>query len=234
MKPKYAIPYAGPPIFLHESLIHVNDPETGMFATPDEALNAWNEEGIDSTQVKIMSPSDEISVEGDITKNNEPVFSDNKMEIIQKLSEEVKDDLKRRWNEEGTASKNLNNQIVDYFNKIISENPTARERIDIKVQFVAEGKNGGEFVLDFSKDKENGPYAKEGTIDDWNYYMRLPAHLIEKAVNNKLLWETLFLSCRWKANRKPDQWNEHLMNLFYDPDPKRIGNIYKIYDKMFK
>ena len=234
VKPKYAIPYAGPPIFLHESLIHVNDPETGMFATPDEALNAWNEEGIDSTQVKIMSPSDEITVEGDITKNNEPVFSDNKMEIIQRLSEEVKDDLKRRWNEEGTASKNLNNQIVDYFNKIISENPTARERIDIKVQFVAEGKNGGEFVLDFSKDKENGPYAKEGTIDDWNYYMRLPAHLIEKAVNNKLLWETLFLSCRWKANRKPDQWNEHLMNLFYDPDPKRIGNIYKIYDKMFK
>ena len=91
---------------------------------------------------------------------------------------------------------------------------------------MAEGKNGGEFVLDFSKDKENGPYAKEGTIDDWNYYMRLPAHLIEKAVNNKLLWETLFLSCRWKANRKPDQWNEHLMNLFYDPDPKRIENIY--------
>ena len=124
--------------------------------------------------------------------------------------------------------------IQDYFDKIISENPIARERIDIKVQFVAEGKNGGEFVLDFSKDKDHGPYAKEGTIDDWNYYMRLPAHLIEKAVNNKLLWETLFLSCRWKANRKPDQWNEHLMNLFYDPDPKRIGNIYKIYDKMFK
>ena len=93
VKPKYAIPYAGPPIFLHESLIHVNDPETGMFATPDEALNAWNEEGIDSTQVKIMSPSDEITVEGNITKNNEPVFSNNKMEIIQKLSEEVKDDL---------------------------------------------------------------------------------------------------------------------------------------------
>ena len=28
-----------------------------------------------------------------------------------------------------------------------------------------------DFILDFSKDKENGPYAKEGTIDDWNYYM---------------------------------------------------------------
>ena len=93
--------------------------------------------------------------------------------------------------------------------------------------------NAIEFVLDFSKDRENGPYVKEGRINDWNYYMKIPAHLVQKAVNNELLWETLFLSCRWVADRKPDEWNEHLMNLFYDPDPKRIQNIYKIYDKMF-
>ena len=185
------------------------------------------------TEIILMAPSDEISINGEHTKNGQPVFSHEKMEISHQLAEQVENDLNQRWNDEGTASKNLNYNIIDYFNKIISENPIARRHIDIKVQFIADGKNGGDFVLDFSKDRENGPYVKEGRINDWNYYMKIPAHLVQKAVNNELLWETLFLSCRWVADRKPDEWNEHLMNLFYDPDPKRIQNIYKIYDKMF-
>ena len=232
VQPKYAIPYAGPPIFLDKSLLDVNDPNSGMFAVPDEAKKVWEKEGNNNTKIRIMAPTDEISVNGELTHNEQPVFAHEKMDIVHKLSEEVEYDIKRRYEFEGTASRNLNNNIIDYFNKIISENPIARRRIDMKIQFIAEGKNGGDFVLDFSKDKENGPYAKEGIIDDWSYFMKLPAHLIQKVVNNELLWETLFLSCRWTADRRPDKWNEHLMNLFYDPDPRRIQNIYKIYDKM--
>jgi len=152
--------------------------------------------------------------------------------VAYQLADEVEDDLNRRWQEEGEASVKLPAQIIDYFNSIISENPVARKHIDMKVQLVAEGKNGGEFVLNMITDKETGPYAKEGSIDDWNYFMKIPAHLVQKAVNNELLWETLFLSCRWEADRRPDQWNEHFINLLYDPNPKRIENIYKIYDKM--
>ena len=233
VKPKYAIPYAGPPFFLHKPLIDANDPNTGMFASPDEAKKAWDEDSESGTEIILMAPSDEISINGEHTKNGQPVFSHEKMEISHQLAEQVENDLNQRWNDEGTASKNLNYNIIDYFNKIISENPIARRRIDIKVQFIADGKNGGDFVLDFSKDRENGPHVKEGRINDWNYYMKLPAQLVQKAVNNELLWETIFLSCRWVADRKSDNWNEHLMNLFYDPDPKRIQNIYKIYDNMF-
>ena len=88
-----------------------------------------------------------------------------------------------------------------------------------------------QFVFDMTKERNYGSYVKEGTIEDWNYFMKIPAHLIQKAVNKKLLWETLFLSCRWEGERKPDQWNEHFINLLYDPDPQRIKNIYAIYDK---
>jgi len=102
----------------------------------------------------------------------------------------------------------------------------------MKVQLIADGKNGGEFILDIKKDKETGPYAVEGKTENWNYFMKIPAHLVEKSVKGELLWETLFLSARWEADRKPDQWNEHLINLLYDPDPTRISNIYKIYDKV--
>ena len=134
--------------------------------------------------------------------------------------------------EEGEASTKLSEKIIDYFNKIISENPIARKHIDMKVQLIADGKNGGEFILDMSKSKTSGNYAKEGKTEDWNYLMKIPAHLVEKAVNEELLWETLFLSARWQADRNPDQWNEHFINLLYDPDPTRISNIYKIYEKM--
>jgi hypothetical protein len=83
-----------------------------------------------------------------------------------------------------------------------------------------------------TKDNESGPFVKKEPINDWNYFMRIPSHLVEKAVDGKLLWETLFLSCRWSGDRRPDQWNEHFINLLYDPDPERIENIYKIYDKV--
>jgi hypothetical protein len=154
------------------------------------------------------------------------------MDVLNELSIEVEDDLNRRRREEGEASKKLPSMIVDYFNKIISENPVARKYIDMKVQLVADGKNGGEFVLDITKDKQSGAFASQGNIDDWNYFMKIPAHLVEKSVNEELLWETLFLSCRWQADRSPDQWNEHFINLLYDPDPTRITNIYKIYEKI--
>ena len=101
----------------------------------------------------------------------------------------------------------------------------------MKVQLVADGKNGGEFILDITKDRQSDTFASQGKIDDWNYFMQIPAHLVEKSVNEELLWETLFLSCRWQADRNPDQWSEHFINLLYDPDPTRITNIYKIYEK---
>jgi hypothetical protein len=128
------------------------------------------------------------------------------------------------------ASPKLSNEIIDYFNKIISENQIARKHIDMKVQLIAEGRNGENFILDITKDKESGSFVKEGTTDDWNYWMKIPAHLVQKAVNNELLWETLFLSARWQGDRKPDQWNEHFINLLYDPEPQRIESIYKRYN----
>ena len=231
VKPKYAMAYAGGPLFPHKSQLELNDPVTGPFGCPDEAKKAWDESGNSGSKVIVMAADDEIMIDGTHIKNAEPILSTQKMDVIQELSEEVKDDLVRRWKEEGEATSNLPNQTIDYFNKIISKNPIARRHIDMKVQLVADGRNGGEYVLDITKDKESGPYAKEGRIEDWNYFMKIPAHLVQKSVNNELLWETLFLSGRWEGDRKPDQWNEHFINLLYDPDPTRIEKIYKIYDK---
>jgi len=232
IKPKYAIAIAGGPLFPHKSQLKLNDPITGVFGCPDEAKTAWDNSGNTGTEVLIMAADDEIMTDGTHKKNNEPILSTNKVDALNELSIQVQEDLNRRWKEEGEASAKLSNQIIDYFNKIISENPLSRKHIDMKVQLIAEGKNGGEFVLNMNKDKESGPYASEGTIDDWNYQMKIPAHLVEKSVNNELLWETLFLSARWKADRKPDQWNEHFINLLYDPNPTRITNIYKIYERL--
>ncbi len=229
-KPKYAIAYAGGPLFPHKSQLELNDPETGIFGCPDEAKKAWDVSGNSGSEIVIMAADDEIAIDGTLTKKAEPILSTQKMDAVYQLADEVEDDLNRRWKGEGEASPKLPIQIIDYFNRIISDNPIARKHIDMKVQLVAEGKNGGGFVFNMTKDKETGPYAKEGFIDDWNYFMKIPAHLVQKAVSDELLWETLFLSCRWEGDRNPDQWNEHFINLLYDPDPKRIEKIYKIYD----
>lgn len=232
IKPKFAIAYAGGPLFPHKSQLKLNDPITGVFGCPDEAKIVWDNSGKTDSKIIVMAADDEIKNDGTHIKNNEPVLSTNKMDALNELSIQVKKDLHKRRMEEGEASTKLSEKIIDYFNKIISENPIARKHIDMKVQLIADGKNGGEFILDMDKNKESGSYVKEGKIENWNYFMKIPAHLVEKAVNEKLLWETLFLSARWEADRKPDQWNEHFINLLYDPNPKRIKNIYKIYDRI--
>ncbi|ABX12059.1 MBL fold metallo-hydrolase [Nitrosopumilus maritimus] len=231
IKPKFAIPYAGGPLFPHESQLKLNYP-ISVFGCPDEPKKAWDNSGNLGTEVVAMAADDEISIDGTHTKNNNPIFSSDKTDVVNEFSIQVQEDLNRRWKEEGEASQKLSNEIYDYFNKIISENPVARKHIDMKVQLIADGKNGGEYILDISKDKESGSFVTEGKTDDWNYWMKIPAHLVQKAVNNELLWETLFLSARWQGDRKPDQWNEHFINLLYDPDPTRISNIYKIYNRL--
>jgi len=215
----------------HKSQLEFNNSKTSLFACPDEAKKAWDTSGNSGPQVIAMAADDEISIDGIHTKNAEPVLSSNKMEIAEKLSNDVEDDLNRRRDQEGTAPKNLSTQIFDYFTKIVSENPIARKHIDMTIQLIADGSNGGEFVLDMKSDNNNGPFVEERITEDWNYFMKIPAHLVQKAVKNELLWETLFLSCRWEGDRNPDRWNEHFINLLYDPDPTRITNIYKIYDR---
>jgi len=232
IKPKYAIAYAGGPLFPHKSQLELNNPSTGVFGCPDEPKKAWNDSGNSGTEVLVMAADDEIIIDGTHVKNNEPILSTNKMDALNELSIQVQEDLNKRWKDEGEASSKLSTKISDYFNKIITENPIARKHIDMKVQLIADGKNGGEFILDISKDKESGTYVTEGKTDDWNYFMKIPAHLVEKSVSEELLWETLFLSARWKGDRKPDQWNEHFINLLYDPNPTRISNIYNIYEKI--
>jgi len=229
ISPKYAIAYAGGPLFPHKSQLKLNYPIT-VFGCPDESKTAWDNSGNTGTEVVIMAADDEISIDGTHTQNNEPILSTNKIDAVNELSLEIQDDLNRRRREEGEASSRLSNEIIDYFTKIISENQIARKHIDMKVQLIAEGRNGGNFILDITKDKESGSFVKEGTTDDWNYWMKIPAHLVQKAVNNELLWETLFLSARWQGDRKPDQWNEHFINLLYDPEPQRIERIYKRYN----
>ena len=203
-----------------------------MFGCPDEAKTAWNDSGNSETEIVTMAADDDLKVDGTHIKNNEPILSTNKMDALDELSIQVEDDLNRRRNEEGEASTRLSSTIIDYFNRIISDNPIARKYIDMKVQLVADGKNGGEFALDMTKDTQTTSFATEGKIDDWNYYMKIPAQLVEKSVNGELLWETLFLSCRWQGDRNPDQWNEHFINLLYDPDRTRITNIYQLYEKI--
>ncbi len=232
IQPKVAIPYAGGILLPHKSHLKLNENTTSMFGCPDEAKLAWKNSGNIGSKVMIMAAGDEIGVNGKHVKNYEPVLSSNKMEFATKLSEIVNDELEQRWKNEGVANSKLSNQIIDYFNKIISENPQARKHIDMKVQLIAEGENGGSFNFDITKNNKSNLFAMEGKIDDWNYQMKIPAHLVQKAVNNELLWETLFLSCRWEGDRRPDEWNEHFINLLYNPDPNRIQNIYKIYDRI--
>ena len=231
IKPKYAIAYAGGPLFPHKSQLHLNDPITGVFGCPDEPKTSWENSGNQGAKVMIMAPDDTISINGVHEQFSQPILSSNKVDAVNELSLEVQEDLERRWKEEGEATNKLHDEIQYYFNKIISENLIARKHIDMKVQLIADGKNGGNFILDILKDSESNTFVKEGLTDDWNYKMKIPAHLVQKAVNNKLLWETLFLSCRWQGDRKPDQWNEHFINLLYDPEPKRIERIYKMYDR---
>ena len=69
IKPKFAVAYAGGPLFPHKSQRILNDPLTGVFGCPDEAKTAWNDSGNSETEIVTMAADDDLKVDGTHIKN---------------------------------------------------------------------------------------------------------------------------------------------------------------------
>ena len=127
---------------------------------------------------------------------------------------------------EPAAGADLPQLLTNHFQTMVAAQTQAvRDRINAKLLFIVSGPQGGEWTVDF---KTTGTtYVQPEAADDWNYRIEVEDKLIYPFLNGtEPFFEDLLLSLRFKASRRPDEYNEPLYHFLYEPDPQKLHDWY--------
>ena len=224
-KPRYAVPAAGPCTVLHSDLFYLNSEEKGIFIDPLLAVQAMTDAKLPSEGLYMASTDVWDSVKG--FESHAPAsFRVPRAEYLREVSARLAPSIQAARAAEPPAGSDLDNLLTKHFNQLAAiQTEAVRKRINAKLAFVISGPQGGEWTVDFTSP---GPtYVRAGIAADWNYRIEVEDKLIYPFVSGEEpFFEDLLLSLRFKASRRPDEYNEPLYHFLYDPDPKKLHDWY--------
>ena len=224
MQPRFAVPSAGPCTVLHPDLMWLNTPERGIFIDPIEAIDALRTVKT-SSQCLVMAATDVWDSETGFEQHSPAAFRRPRTEYLAEAAARLEPSIRAARAAEASASSELSMVFRDHFNTLVSaQTESVRKRINAKLAFAVSGPQGGNWTIDFSA----GPdFVREGLLSDWTYKIEVEDKLLWPFVNgSEEFFEDLLLSLRFRADRRPDQYNEPLYHFLYDPDPKRLHDWY--------
>ena len=112
---------------------------------------------------------------------------------------------------EPAAPPNLFERFRDYFQGRLAADPGIGRRVNIVTWWVVEGPGGGDWVLDFTRDRD---WVYRGVPSCWNLRLRIPDRLVHLGVSQQANWENLILSFRVCLARNPDRYNKEFWTWF--------------------
>lgn len=212
---KYLIPFAGPPCFLDDEYFGLNFSEDSYFPTTKDFFDHAEVKG-KSSSVCCLVPGEVVPWLADYSVFSReivsrPPYSDRRnyleryrarrRSLIEKsLSEEYADD--------GLP---LLDAAKNFFEPLMHSSAYLRGRIGGAVLIESVGQVRESILLDFLRGRGQVRYSSG---EPWIYKFTVPAPLLKAALSGKLPWEDLFLSLRFRADRNPDSYSEHLTVFF--------------------
>jgi UDP-MurNAc hydroxylase len=224
-KPKFAVPAAGPCTVLDPEMLWLNSVERGIFVDPELGVRAINEAGL-PCQPLYMAASDVWDSGTGFEDHAPTAFRCPRDQYIREASERMAPTISARRAAERPAPVEFADLLARHFNALVqAQTETVRQRIDAKLGFVVSGPRGGSWTVDF---KSRGPeYVREGLAPDWTYKIEVEDHLLAPFLTGEEpFFEDLLLSLRFRAARRPDEYNEPLYHFLYEPDPEKLHNWY--------
>jgi UDP-MurNAc hydroxylase len=224
-RPRIAVPAAGPCTVLDPELLWLNTDERGIFVDPELAVAAVREAGLPSEPL-YMAASDVWDSRSGFEPHAPAAFRRPRQEYIREASARFAPRIMARRLAEPPAGADLGQRLADYFNThVAAQTPAVRKRIGSRLAFEVSGPHGGAWTVDFNAP---GPeYVREGLLPDWTYKIEVPDHLLYPYVAGKEpFFEHLLLSLRFRAVRRPDEYNEPLYHFLYEPDPEKLHAWY--------
>ena len=224
-KPKFAVPAAGPCTVLDPEMLWLNSTDCGIFIDPEEAVRAIEEAKL-PTQPLYMAATDTWGSETGYRSNAPTFFKQPRIEYIRDASERMAPAIREKRAIEPGPNPDLTNLLPKHFNALAAaQTPDSRKRINAKLALAVWGQHGGQWTVDFTA---SGPdFVREGILPDWTYKIDVEDKLISPFVTGEEpFFEDLLLSLRFRASRRPDEFNEPLYHFLYEPDPEKFHNWY--------
>ena len=238
VKPRLALPYAGPPAFLDPRLAHHNKqiPEPGIFPDQLQAAN-WLRDRVKDLETLVMLPGDTIQItprHHEITRD--PHWEDFSFDDSSAVSNHLEAYAASRANEiaalwdahpDPAAGSGTAERFTDHFLRLGEMNPYFLDRIAMTVRFDVGGADGGVWDVHLGPDKtvvDIDPTDRIGT-DSVQYKLSMEARWLNAVLTGEVRWEDLFLSLRFQSWRSPDVYNDYLVGLLKHADADALAAV---------
>lgn len=228
VRPRFAVPSAGPCSVLDPELLWLNSRERGIFIDPQEAVAAVQNARLASEPL-YMAATDMWSTETGHQSNSADLKRVDRSLYIAQASERMAPSLRNRYRQEPPAGSDLAERLVEYFNtRVAAQRNEIRQQIAARLALDVKGPQGGQWTVDFLSP---GPtFVHEGLAPDWTYRVEVEDKLLYPFVaGHEEFLEDLFVSFRVRVARRPDEYNDRLYNFLYDPDPERLSRWYAVH-----
>jgi UDP-MurNAc hydroxylase len=207
----YLIPNAGPPCFLSQDQYDLNFAEYSIFPTQEHFYQYAKRQGI-SDKTIVLLPDDIF----DPTQNLQELTNENienecfvdKRSYLRKYKERRQPIINKYLDAIETPQYKLIDKIKNYFQPFISQNKFYRDQINGVLLLDIRGVYNEKIAIDFSK-----PFNSIKEYDNESYFCKfeIESKYLNLILDHKTTWEELLLSLRFKALRRPDEYNESLV-----------------------
>lgn len=223
LEPITVIPFAGPPCFLDPELAPFNtEMEAGIFPDLQQVTNWLIKQDFKNTVLLLPGDCWDLTLQ---TKQADPTWAAFSFTDCQSYL----DDYARRRTRHIAAvvdrypepTGSIWQSFQAYFNHLLNLSPYFNQKIDMRVGFDIQGRDGGQWAVDFRPGSQ-GVFEQMG---DCHYTYRFASRWLLALLNGKLPWEDFFLSLRFRASRHPDIYNDHLLGLLKFAHPAALAAV---------
>ena len=222
-EPGLVIPFAGPPAFLDAELFSLNqEMEEGIFPDSEQVANWLLGRGVKN--VSFLHPGDRLDlVTREIERDRHwSGFSyqdrDRHLAAYARRRQAQIAAVKARSPQ---PERDLWPSFRAYFEELLTYSPYFNDKIGMKVGFEILGPGGGNWSVDY-RSQSMGVYDDSDGIE---YKYTFESRWLPAILERRLGWEDFFLSCRMKAWRDPDMYNDYLLGILKFADPVALAAV---------
>jgi len=200
LRTKRAVPAAGNFALLAPDQLFMN---TAHYVnTPQDAVDLLHVKAPEIEGLQ-MNPGDVWTADGGHERLRPAPDWSRRLEHIEELSRQHRGQIAEGFASEGEPGPDLYDRFRDFFTGLLAADPSIAKRINIVTWWVVDGPHGGDWVIDFTRERD---WVYRGAPAAWNLRLKFPRRLVHQGVSGAAIWDNLVLSFRVRLARNPDRY----------------------------
>jgi UDP-MurNAc hydroxylase len=224
MGARHVVHAAGPPCFLDEELLPLNDSQNSIFHDQQEVFAELQRRL--SGELHLLLPGDRMvfNTGGDLSvARSHPFDFAQKEQAIEEYRQRRGPRVRAYLDGLPRPEPDLLQQLKRHLGGLFGASKALRAKANVLVRFEVTGPHGGAVEIDL----RDGRFTISASpLGEPNYEFSLDGPIARLLADDQVRWEEVLLSMRFRANRDPDEYNWPLFALLrYGHDAGQIRRI---------